>query len=115
MIIFNRKSDWAWSRWEEALIKVVLEHANIKTEEIYAEDMDCEEITLRVTETDLLSGKHTENKYIIRYFEDTAICDCLMFAYFFYLVEGADMTMLDNGAYQIRDVDGHLKYLRLVD
>ena len=115
MVVFNKECEWAWSKWEELLIEVVLEHANIKAEKIYAEDMDNEEITVRVKEMNVESGECMENTYIIRYFEDTAIRECFMFAYFFYLLEEYDMTLLDNGAYQIRWENGEYKHLRLED
>ena len=115
MIRFNRECGWAWSEWEDSMVLVVLEHADINTEDIYVESMDNEEITLFVKERILDGCESTTSKYIIRYFEDTAICECLMFAYFFYSVEGSDMTLLDNGAYQIRKINGIFKHLRLDD
>ena len=115
MMRFINECDWEWNEWDETLVKVVLEHADVRAFEVRVEDMDYEEISIRVVETERANGKHMENRYIIRYFEDTAIRGCFMFAYFFYRVEGADMTMLDNGAYQIRKVNGKLKSMRLVE
>lgn len=103
---FNDDSEWNWSWWEEPLMKAVFEHAQIEAIEIYAEEVeDYEHMTLFVKEKNPASGKCVKREYALRFFEDCAIENCRMFAYFLWKVRGGNMKLIDQGIYQIRRKD----------
>lgn len=94
--------DCEWCPWMEIYLKEIFEHAKINALEIYAvEYKECDEINLRVKELDETSGECVEKEYDIHFFEDSAIRGCLMFAHFLWEVDGCDMTLIDQGIYQI--------------
>lgn len=116
IMTFNDDCEWEWGDWEEPYIKAIFEHANIKAIEIYAEGVDDDEqMNLLVKEFDADSGEYIEQEYAIRYFEDCAIRDCLMFAHFLWRVEGYHMTLIDQGIYQIHRRDDGTRYCILLD
>ena len=99
-ITFN--NEYEWGDWEELYIKEVLKHAKVNATKIYVRNIeDDEQINIWVTELDASSGEHIKQKYAIRFFEDSAITGCLMFAHFLWKVDGYDMTLLDQAIYQI--------------
>ena len=102
IVKFNDESFWEWGDWEEPYIKAVFAHANIQVAEIYAADVeDDEEMTLCVKELDPASGKHISKQYALRYFEETVTVGYLMFAHFLWVVDGCNMTLIDQGIYQM--------------
>lgn len=114
-ITFNHESEWSWGDWEEPYIKAIFEHAEIKATEIYAEDVeDYEQIILWVKELDPNSGELDEKKYYIRFFEECAISGCLMFAHFLWEVDNCNMTLIDQGIYQVHRRDDGTRYCLLI-
>ena len=106
IVTLNDESEWYWDEWTETYVKTVFDHAKISAVEIYAEDVDeYEEMILRVKELDVVSGETIEKEYALRFFEDCAIRGCRMLAHFLWLVEGCDMTLIDQAIYQIHRRD----------
>jgi hypothetical protein len=115
IMTFNDDCEWEWGDWEEPYIKAIFEHANIKAAEIYAEDVDdYEQMNLLVKELDTDSGEYIEQAYAIRFFEDCVIQGCLMFAHFLWKVDDCDMTLIDQGIYQIHRREDGTRYCLLL-
>lgn len=99
-ITFN--NECGWGDWEEPYIKEVLKHAKVNAVKIYVRNIeDDEQINILVTELDASSGEHIKQEYAIRFFEESAITGCLMFAHFLWKVDGYNMTLVDQAIYQI--------------
>ena len=115
IVKFNDESYWEWGDWEEPYIRAVLEHANINAAEVYAEEVDdYEQMKLWVKELDKDSGEYIKKKYYIHFFEECAIQGCLMFAHFLWQVNDCDMTLIDQGIYQIFQRDDDSRYCLLI-
>ena len=106
MVIFNDEFEWEYD-WVEAFSKAVLEHANIKATEIYAEEMDEDYITLWVTEQDAASSECIAVQYLLYYVDAVeSLHRNLLFFYILYQPEGDYSTVRDYGAYQIERNNG---------
>ena len=107
MINFNNGCDWGWEDWVESYIHAVLEHANIKAEEIYAEDMDEDNIYIYVKELDSVTNALIENEYCIHYVDDAESMIGLTFFYTLFRREDDGYLYLKGyGAYRVERADG---------
>ena len=94
--------DYEWSPWMEAYFREIFEHAKINATEIFADEYEeCDEIYLWVKQLDEESGECIEKRYLLHFFEECAICGCLMFAHFLWEIDEGDMTLIDQAIYQI--------------
>ena len=116
MIIFNDDCEWGWEDWVGSYIHAVLEHANIKAIDIFAEDMDEDNIYFRATELDTASKKHIENEYCIHYVDDAESMVGLTFFYTLFQREEDGYLYLKNyGGYKVVRYDGGCHCISLGD
>ena len=76
--------EYGCEEWVAAFADAALRRAGIKATEIYVEDMDEYDISLRVRELDTASGRTIENSYTIRYFDDDMAVGYLFLLYVLY-------------------------------